>query len=211
VTARQPETLHLAEASVHEGPGYAVGAPQPRIIAYDAAEPGFDDEAPASVDKEPQAGQGRSSLGLLAAAAIAALLLAAAAFGAWAVWGDDGGSSASAPAGAVEALDLISQPGAQRVAVAGSKETMVLVVTPGGKAALIISGLKSAPKGKEYQAWIVAGGKPHSAGLFKGGQTRLVIPLAQKIPKGAIFAVTLEKAGGVPAPTQSPQYTAKLS
>ena len=75
----------------------------------------------------------------------------------------------------------------------------MLVVTPGGKAALIISGLKSAPKGKEYQAWIVAGGKPHSAGLFKGGQTRLVIPLSQKIPKGAIFAVTLEKAGGVAA------------
>ena len=60
VTARQPETLHLAEASVHEGPGYAVGAPQPRIIAYDAAEPGFDDEGPASVDREPPAGQGRS-------------------------------------------------------------------------------------------------------------------------------------------------------
>jgi hypothetical protein len=195
---------------VHEGPGYAVGAPQPRIIAYDANEPGSDDAGPSIAREEPHAE--RSRLGLVAAAAIAALLLAAAALGAWAVWGDDGGSSASAvPAGAAEALELISQPGAQRVAVAGSKETMVLVVTPGGKAALIISGLKSAPQGKEYQAWIVAGGKPKSAGLFRGGQTRLVIPLSQKIPKGAIFAVTLEKAGGSPMPTQSPQYTAKLT
>jgi anti-sigma-K factor RskA len=31
------------------------------------------------------------------------------------------------------------------------------------------------------------------------------------MPKGAVFAVTVERAGGVPAPTQAPEFTAKMS
>jgi anti-sigma-K factor RskA len=128
------------------------------------------------------------------------------------VWGGDEGTKSAAPlsSGAAQALQLISQPGARSVSVAGS-EKMVLVVTPSGRAALIISGLTAAPKGKEYQAWIIVGKQPpSSAGLFKGGNTRLVIPLAQKLPKGSIFAVTVERAGGAPAPTQKPKFTAKI-
>ena len=92
VAASRPATLHVAEASVHEGPSYAVGAPQPRIIAYDATEPGLDDEGPVRVDEaRPASDHERSRLGLVAAAAVAALLLAAAALGAWAVVGADNG------------------------------------------------------------------------------------------------------------------------
>ena len=113
--------------------------------------------------------------------------------------------------GASQAIELIGQPGARRVAVNGSDGKMVLVTTPNGRAVLILYGLKQAPAGKEYQAWIVTGKTPKSAGLFRGGGTTVVIPLAQRVPKNSIFAVTLEKAGGVPAPTMSPQYTAKLT
>jgi anti-sigma-K factor RskA len=104
----------------------------------------------------------------------------------------------------------MSQPGARSVSVAGNKK-MVLVVAPNGQAALIINGLERAPAGKEYQGWVIIGKQaPMSAGLFKGGNARLVIPLAQKLPKGAIFAVTVEDAGGAPAPTSKPKYAVKV-
>ena len=188
----------------------AAAQPRPTIIAYDTP---AEDSAPATDDEATaEGGSSSSARGALAGAAVAAVLLAAAALGAWAIWGEDGGSASPTLApGAGQAIELISQPGARSVPVAGSKGTMVLVVAPGGQAVLIISGLAAAPAGKEYQAWIVTGGKPASAGLFKGGSTRLVIPLSRRVPKGAIFAVTLESAGGVPAPTQKPQYTAKLA
>ena len=214
VAATRPESVRVTEAAVHEAPGYAVSPPpEPRIIAYDAADSSFEPEEPAVPAAFSGEEPARGRAGLLAVAAVVALLVAAAALGAWAIWGgDDGGSSATgASPGANQAIELISQPGARRVAVDGSKGTMVLVTTPNGRAVLIVSGLKSAPAGKEYQAWIVTGKTPRSAGLFKGGGTTVVIPLTGKLPKGSIFAVTLEKAGGVPAPTMSPQYTAKLT
>ena len=160
----------------------------------------------------PAAGKPRGRT-LLAAAAVVAVLAAAAALGAWAIWGggDSNKSTAPVPAGAAQAISLISQPGARRIPVGGSKGKMVLYVTRSGKAVLIVLGLKGAPRGKEYQAWFVTKNVPHSAGLFKGGGKELVIPLQQRLPKGAIFAITVERAGGVPAPTQAPDFTANLS
>jgi hypothetical protein len=188
--------------------------PRPTIISYDAVpdEPRVDEYTEASTTGPPRASSTRR---VLVGTAAVLVLLAAAALGAWAIWGgdnDEGTTAAPAlPSGATQAIELISQPGARSVSVAGSKGTMVLVVAPNGRAALIISGLDKAPPGKEYQAWIVTGKTPKSAGLFEGGSTRLVIPLAQRIPKGSIFAVTLERAGGAPAPTQAPRFTAKLA
>jgi anti-sigma-K factor RskA len=184
--------------------------PRPTVVSYDR-EPA-EERVIRDVDASTTRPRMGSRRGALIGAAAAVVLLGAAAVGAWAVWGGDEGTKSAAPlsSGAAQALQLISQPGARSVSVAGS-EKMVLVVTPSGRAALIISGLTAAPKGKEYQAWIIVGKQPpSSAGLFKGGNTRLVIPLAQKLPKGSIFAVTVERAGGAPAPTQKPKFTAKI-
>lgn len=204
------EELPRPEAELHES-RYDPPSLAPTIIAYDAdpaprAEPEPEQEVPAT-------GEPRTGRTLLAAAAVVAVLAAAAALGAWAIWsgGDSKPAAAPAPAGAAQLVSLISQPGAHRLPVAGSKGTMVLVTTPSGRAVLIISGLKRAPAGKVYQAWIVRGKTPASAGLFKGGQPQYVIPLSGRMPKGAVFAVTVERAGGVPAPTQAPEFTAKTS
>jgi anti-sigma-K factor RskA len=188
-------------------------APAPTIIAYDAdrlPEPELETEAEAEAEPSATPRRGRT---LLAIAAVLAVLAAAAALGGWAIWSGGDGTKAAEPStpGEAQLVSLISQPGAQRIPVAGSKGTMVLVTTPSGQAVLVISNLKRAPAGKVYQAWIVKGKTPASAGLFKGGQPQYVIPLSQHVPKGAIFAVTVEKTGGVPAPTQAPEYTAKLS
>ena len=210
---------HVRKPPAAERVSYVHAAPipppsRPTIISYDAVpdKPRVDEYAEASTTGRPRVSSTRR---VLVGTAAALLLLAAAGLGGWAIWdrgNDDGTTAAPAlPSGATQAIELISQPGARSVSVAGSKGTMVLVVAPNGRAALIISGLDKAPPGKEYQAWIVTGKTPKSAGLFSGGSTRLVIPLAQRIPKGSIFAVTLERAGGAPAPTQAPRFTAKLA
>jgi hypothetical protein len=189
--------------------------PRPTIISYDT--PPADEqsreyrEVEASTTGPARASSTRRAL---VGAAAALVLLAAAALGAWAIWDSGDESTATVPvvpSGAAAAIQLISQPGARSLPVSGSKGAMVLVVAPDGRAVLIISGLDKAPPGKEYQAWIVTGKTPKSAALFKGGSARLVIPLGRRVPKGSIFAVTLERAGGVPAPTQAPRFTAKLA
>jgi anti-sigma factor RsiW len=79
----------------------------------------------------------------------------------------------------------------------------VLVVTKSGDAALVVNGLKPPPRGKTYQAWISAGGAPRPAGTFGGG-TVVAMPLQGKVRPGASVLVTVERAGGVDAPTQKP-------
>src|SRR5437764_1020203 len=56
-----------------------------------------------------------------------------------------------------------------------------------------------APKGKTYEAW-VADPSVHAAGLFPGGLVKLTLP----VQHGAQVMVTLERSGGVDAPTQQP-------
>ena len=66
-----------------------------------------------------------------------------------------------------------------------------------------ITGLPPAPAGKTYELGTIAGAAPRPAGLFdvdpRGAAVRPVAPAGDGPVK--IFAVTLEPAGGVPAPT----------
>jgi anti-sigma-K factor RskA len=72
-----------------------------------------------------------------------------------------------------------------------------------GRAMLVADGLPPAPEGKAYQLWFIADGKPMPGGVFNTdaaghGEMRDQIPPAGRA--AAVFAVTLERAGGVPAP-----------
>lgn len=79
----------------------------------------------------------------------------------------------------------------------------------GGSATLQVSGLAAAPNGKTYEAWVIPEGKaPRPAGLFSGGATT-TIHLKRAVPNGALVAVTIERAGGVPAPTTTPILSAR--
>jgi anti-sigma-K factor RskA len=68
---------------------------------------------------------------------------------------------------------------------------------------LYVTGLPPAPPGKTYELWTIAGAAPRPAGTFDvdpaGGAARPVAPADDGPVK--VFAVTLEPAGGVPAPT----------
>src|SRR5262245_4936468 len=67
---------------------------------------------------------------------------------------------------------------------------------------LVVHNLPAPPAGKQYQLWIIAGGQPASAGAFdvdQLGHASIVVPVASARPDG--FAITLEPAGGRPAPS----------
>lgn len=66
-----------------------------------------------------------------------------------------------------------------------------------------------AAHGKTYEAWVIPNGKaPKPAGLFSGGTTT-IIRLKGTVPNDAVVAVTIERAGGVPAPTTTPILSAR--
>jgi anti-sigma factor RsiW len=79
----------------------------------------------------------------------------------------------------------------------------VLVVTKNGDAALVVNHLKQPAHGKTYEAWISAGGAPQPAGTFGGGAV-VAVPLEGSVRPGASVLVTVERSGGVEAPTQKP-------
>ncbi|MDX6479519.1 MAG: hypothetical protein QOG85_29 [Gaiellaceae bacterium] len=81
-----------------------------------------------------------------------------------------------------------------------------VVVAPDHTATLNVSGLGAAPQGKTYEAWIIpSGGRPRAAGLFAGSSVKL----NGRVPAHAVIAVTLERAGGVPASTNQPLVVAQ--
>jgi anti-sigma factor RsiW len=96
------------------------------------------------------------------------------------------------------ALGVLSDPGAQRVALHGRPGA--LVVAPSGQAALVIRKLGRAPSGKTYEAWVIEGKHPQRAGTFAGGGETTVLPLQHGVGAGATVAVTIERHGGVDAP-----------
>jgi anti-sigma factor RsiW len=79
-----------------------------------------------------------------------------------------------------------------------------LVVARGGTAVLVLDDLRAAPAGKTYQAWIVKGQTPVSAGIFQPVDGTAIVPIPQAVPGGAVVAVTVEKAGGAASPTLPP-------
>jgi hypothetical protein len=148
---------------------------------------------------------------LAAVAGAAALSLAVAvALVVWAVWPSNGSSTTTRTQALVrdqtQAIAVLSQPHVKRVPVLGTNGRLVLIYAPNGNALLIASEVRRAPAGKTYEAWVIVGKKPVPAGLFTGGGTSVVVPLGRIVPKGAIVAVTLERAGGVDMPTRKPLF-----
>lgn len=91
----------------------------------------------------------------------------------------------------------------------GGRHVVAVVVLGSDRTATLhVSGLAAAPRGKTYEAWVIPSGQaPKPAGLFPGGPATSV-RLRHPVPPNATVAVTLERAGGVPAPTSTPILTA---
>jgi hypothetical protein len=107
----------------------------------------------------------------------------------------------AARAAQARAAAIIADPRTRRVPVAGRAGTLFLA--PTGRAALVLESLPNAPHAKTYEAWVIRGSTPQRAGTFDGGG-RTVVPLDVAVPRGSVVAVTVERAGGVSAPTSAP-------
>jgi anti-sigma-K factor RskA len=104
-------------------------------------------------------------------------------------------------------IALLADPAARSVGVAGAQGR--LVVASDGRAVLALSGLEPAPPGKTYEAWVIEGASPRRAGLFDADDGRSLVELEEPVPDGAVVGVTLEREGGVEAPTMQPFVTAQ--
>ena len=147
---------------------------------------------------------------LRATAAVAAVAACAAiGLGVWAATLSHSLSSERAKqASAATAVQILADPATRRVALNG--RSGVVAVDPAGRGVLVVRRLPRAVSGKTYEAWVIpAGGKPKSAGLFRGGGPQTVVKLSQTVPRGAVVAATLERAGGASAPTQTPFLSAR--
>ncbi len=110
---------------------------------------------------------------------------------------------------AEKALSLLAKPSTQRVPIANSGGRIILAIGETGRGVLVLDGLGAPPAGKTYQAWVIKPNAkaPASAALFSGVET--IVPLSVAVKAGSVVAITIERAGGVPAPTQAPKLVAQ--
>jgi anti-sigma factor RsiW len=114
----------------------------------------------------------------------------------------------TARAADARAVEILSDPASRRIPLDGSGG--VLAVDPTGQGVLVVDRLPQAPSGKTYEAWVIPpGGDPKPAGLFRGGDRTTVVHLQRSVPRGSLIAATVERAGGVDAPTQTPVLRAR--
>ena len=106
-----------------------------------------------------------------------------------------------------QASALLADPNARAVAVQGADGRLVL--SREGQAALVVS-LGEAPAGKTYEAWVIRDGRATPAGTFEPEDGRATHVLDEPVTAGATVAVTLERDGGVDAPSGDPLLTATL-
>ncbi|MEJ7793204.1 MAG: anti-sigma factor [Gaiellaceae bacterium] len=130
---------------------------------------------------------------LSSAAAVAAV--AALALGLW------GASVSGELDDAKEITSVLGHPSARTYDTETGEAS--LVVTPTGRAVLVVRNLAAAPEGKDYEIWVAEGRVMHRAGIFeKPGAAALT----RRVAPGQSVAVTLERDGGVDVPTSDPLF-----
>jgi anti-sigma-K factor RskA len=110
-----------------------------------------------------------------------------------------------------EFLQLVTTPGAKVAELKGTDvgagATAKLVYDPNGRAMLVADKLPNVPQGKAYQLWFIVGNKPPLPGKTfvpdNAGKGVMKDQVPQPALDSAVFAVTLEPAGGSSAPTSA--------
>jgi anti-sigma-K factor RskA len=107
-----------------------------------------------------------------------------------------------------EFFQLLTTPGARVAELSATSEgagaSAKLAYDQTGRAVLIANGLPRAPEGKEYQLWYIVDNKPLPGKSFapdSSGRGLLKDQVPEAARRSAVFAITLERAGGVGTPT----------
>ena len=102
-------------------------------------------------------------------------------------------------------IDLLRDPAARVVTLRGSGSSEAwgrLVWHEANGGYLLVANVPAPPPGQVYELWTIGGGQPRPAGVFTvDASGRATHPVAPTRAPVDVFAVTLEPAGGVPAPT----------
>jgi Anti-sigma-K factor rskA/Putative zinc-finger len=99
----------------------------------------------------------------------------------------------------------LTEPGAHRVQLrpaGGGPAQLDAVILPGGSGYLYGSRLAPLPSSQTYQLWGITGPQAISYGLI--GSVPAQVTAFRAGHSVEVLAVTVEEAGGVPAPTQTP-------
>ena len=114
-------------------------------------------------------------------------------------------------------FELITSPDSRVAELYGTAEasgaSAKLLYDNSGRAFLVTAGLPSAAQGKEYPFWCIVYNKPIPSKTFvpdSQGQRTLEVTVPDFARKEGVVAVTLEPAGGVPAPTGAIYLRGKL-
>jgi hypothetical protein len=190
----------------HNGSGGVAVEPEPAHAGSEAAL--------RSIQLQPIGARRRRGSGVTLAILGALAGAGAIALGAWGIASslssDDSGPSATTPLAlqnVQQVVSLYTKPTSTMIPIQGSGRSIILVVGAKGYGVLVLNGVQQPPSGKTYEAWvIVPKAAPKPAGVFAGGSG--VFELTKRVPKGAIVAITVERAGGVGAPTQKPKLVA---
>lgn len=73
-----------------------------------------------------------------------------------------------------------------------------------GETYVSMDALPKPPRGKQYQLWVIQGGKPVDMGVLPNdmANTPVLQKVSMKVMSGEAFAISLEKQGGNAAPTE---------
>lgn len=106
-------------------------------------------------------------------------------------------------------IETLKAPGSRHVLLAGLQAApgatgRTVIRANGASARFYAFDLPALPTSLDYQLWLIADGKPVSAGVFqvdRRGTAELEIAHLPSLPAIDAWAVTVEPAGGVPQPT----------
>jgi anti-sigma-K factor RskA len=103
-------------------------------------------------------------------------------------------------------IDLLRDPATRVVTLRGSgsaAEASARLVWHEAKGGyLLVANAPAPPADKAYELWTISGGRPSPAGVFTvDASGRAIHPVPPTRAPVDVFAVTVEPAGGVPAPT----------
>jgi anti-sigma-K factor RskA len=111
-------------------------------------------------------------------------------------------------AGAQAAMAVLAAPDVARIDLAGqaaAPEARARALWSRDRGMVFtVANLPQPPEGRVYQVWVVTAGAPISVGLLTpdaNGAGSVYFDTPADIPAPVALAVTLEPAGGVPAPT----------
>lgn len=102
---------------------------------------------------------------------------------------------------------MLSNPAVQKVKMPSTRkelpESQVTVYwnTTSEEVFLAVNNLPEPAADQQYQLWAIVNGKPVDAGVFEMGDVADTMQKMKSIAGAKMFAVTLEKKGGSPAPT----------